>query len=233
MYADDTVLHFSFTTLRELEYSLNIDLDLLCKYFNDNVLTLNVEKCKFVLFGSPHKLNVFWKLSLEINAQIVECKECLKYLGIKLNQNMSWSDHIDTLCKKVSQRLGVLHRVKYLLPLHGRLTLYNSLILPLFDYADTVWGDKNNEVVIHNLQVLQNNVARIILDLPKYFSCTQALTRLNWIHLAEPQRPCTAVYKCVNKLTNFSFDLVQNMEIHSHNTRRQQDLHLPRVHTTW
>ena len=53
MYADDTVLYFSSTILRELEHGLNIDLDLLCKYFNDNLLTLNVEKCKFVLFGSP------------------------------------------------------------------------------------------------------------------------------------------------------------------------------------
>ena len=174
------------------------------------------------------------ELSLEINAQILERKECLKYLGIKLNQNMSWLDHIDTLCKKVCQRLGVLRRVKYLLPLHGRLTLYNSLILPLFDYVDTVCGDKNNEVLMHNLQVLQN-AARIILDLPKYFSGTQALARLNWIHLAERRRQhcCTAVYKCVHKLTNFSFDLVRNMEIHSHNTRRQQDLHLPRVRTNW
>ena len=88
---------------------------------------------------------------------------------------MFWSDHIDTLCKKVSQRLGVLRRVKYLLPLHERLTVYDSLILLLFDYADTVWGDKNNEVLTHNLQVLQNNAARIILDLPKYFFGTQAL----------------------------------------------------------
>ena len=201
MYADDTVLYFSSTILRDLEHSLNIDLDVLCKYFNDNLLTLNVEKCKFVLFGSPHKVNLFSDLSLEINAQILERKECLKYLGIKLNQNMSWSDHIDTLCKKVCHRLGVLRRVKYLLPLHGCLTQYNSLILLLFDYADTVWGDKNNEVLMHNLQVLQNNAERIILDLPKYFSGIQDRARLNSIHLAERQRQhrCTAVYKCVNK----------------------------------
>ena len=44
----------------------------------------------------------------------------------------------------MNQRLGVIKRVKYLLPLHARLTLYNSLILPLFDYGDIVWGDKNN-----------------------------------------------------------------------------------------
>ena len=78
MYADDTVLYCSSTTLRKLECCLNIDLDLLCKYFNHNLLTLNVEKCKFVLFGSPRKLNLFRDLSLEINAQVLERKERLK-----------------------------------------------------------------------------------------------------------------------------------------------------------
>ena len=58
---------------------------------------------------------------------------------------ISWSD-IDALSKKVSQR--ILRRVKHLLPVRGSLTLYNSLILPLFDYADIVWGDKNSEVLL-------------------------------------------------------------------------------------
>ena len=106
-----------------------------------------------------------------------------------------------------------------MLPLHGRLTLYNSLILPLFDYAYIVWGDKNNEVLMQNLQVLQNNAARIILDLPKYFSGTQALAQLNWTHLTERRRQhrCTAIYKCTNKFINFKFDLVRNIEIYSYN----------------
>ena len=68
------------------------------------------------------------------------------------------------------------------------LTLYNSLILPLFDYADLVWGNKNNEVLMQHLQVLQNNAARTILDLPKYFSGTQALDKLDWTPLAARRR---------------------------------------------
>ena len=93
---------------------------------------------------------------------------------------------------------------------------------------------KNNEVLMQNLQVLQNNAARIILDLPKYFSGTQALAQLNWTHLAERRRQhrCTAIYKCTNKFTNFNV-LVRNIEIYSYKTRRRQDLHLPRARTNW
>ncbi|CAB3999980.1 Hypothetical predicted protein [Paramuricea clavata] len=235
MYADDTVLYFSSSTLSGLEENLNADLEILRRYLNDNLLTLNAEKSKFVIFGSTRKLNSFREFSLEINAHNLERRDTFKYLGIKLNQNMSWSDQIDALSKKVSQRLGVLRRVKYLLPPHGRLAIYNSLILPLFDYADIVWGDKNNKVLMHNLQVLQNNAARTILDYPKYFSGTEALAQLNWMPLSERRRQhrCIGIYKCINKYIKYQFNLVQNVEIHSHNTRRRQDLHLPRSRTNW
>ena len=63
------------------------------------------------------------------------------------------SDHVDNLISKISQRLGLLRRVKHLLPVKVRKTLYNSLALPLFDYSDLIWGDKNNKTVMDYLQV--------------------------------------------------------------------------------
>ena len=57
---------------------------------------------------------------------------------------------------KVNQRLGLLRRIKHLLPFTARLLFYNSLVLPIFDYADLVWGDKNNVELMNDLQVLQN-----------------------------------------------------------------------------
>ena len=76
---------------------------------------------------------------------------------------MTWQDHVSSVVNKVNQRLGVLRRVKQMLQLQSRLTLYNSLILPLFDYGDIVWGDKNNSTLMENLQILQNKAAKIIV----------------------------------------------------------------------
>ena len=102
---------------------------------------------------------------------------------------MSWSDHIEILSRRISQRLS-LRRIRYLLPLHARLAIYNSLILPLFDYGDMAWGDKNNIVHMDHLQILQNNAARIILDLHKYFSASKALEQLNWKPLMSSSLYC-------------------------------------------
>ena len=59
----------------------------------------------------------------------------------------------------------------------------NSLVMPLFDYADLVWGDKHNVTLMTSLQVLQNKAAKIILDRPLYSSATHALATLKWVPL--------------------------------------------------
>jgi hypothetical protein len=82
---------------------------------------------------------------------------------------MVWS-HIDALSNKISQRISLIKRIKHLLPLHARITLANCLVVPLFEYADFVWGDKNNLVLMNQLQVLHQSYYG--------FSATEALQSL-------------------------------------------------------
>ena len=78
-----------------------------------------------------------------------------------------------------NQIIPLYLNTSYLLPLHAKLTLYNCLIIPLFDYGDTVWGDKNNDTLMGQLQVLQNKAAKVLLNLPPRSSSTEALDRLD------------------------------------------------------
>ena len=115
-------------------------------------------------------------------------------------------------------------------------TLFNSLVLPLFDYASIIWGDKNNAVLMDHLQVLQNNAARVILDLPRFNSpASKALDQLNWKHLflRRKHRRCIAVYKCLNGLINYDFNITKNSDIHNYKTRGRDELHLPLDRTNW
>ena len=80
----------------------------------------------------------------------------------------------------MNQRIGLLNRIKHLLPLDARVTLYNALIRPLFDFADTILGDRDNITLMRDLQVLQNKAAKVILDLPNYASSIDALKTLGW-----------------------------------------------------
>jgi len=73
-----------------------------------------------------------------------------------------------------------LRRIKSCLPLNARTTFFDSFILPLFDYGDIIWGDRGNASLMSELQVLQNEAARLILDLPAHSSASEGLKRLGW-----------------------------------------------------
>ena len=111
----------------------NFIINQISKWFNR--LTLN--ESKFVLFGGTQKLKSFKNVSLCINDSQLGLTDSFKYLGVFFNH-----DHVHSIIK-VNQRLGVLRRVKHMLPRQARFNFYNSLDLPLFDYGDMVWGDKN------------------------------------------------------------------------------------------
>ena len=104
-------------------------------------MTLNTSKCNFIIFGYSRKLKVVNGVSLEVNSTAIDRSDSFKYLGVVMNETRSWFEHIDTITStKINQRIGMIRRLRHLLPLHAKLTLYNCLIIPLFDYGDTVPG---------------------------------------------------------------------------------------------
>ena len=87
---------------------------------------------------------------------------------------------MDYIKIKVSQRLGVLQRIKHLLPRATRELFVKAMVLPILDYADVTWGDKSNTTLMNKIQLLQNKAAKLILNMPKHSSATEVLDLLGW-----------------------------------------------------
>ena len=111
----------------------------------------------------------------------------------------------------------------------------NCLFLPLLDYGDLVWGDRNNITLMNHLQILQNKVAKCILDMPSYASSTEALHSLKWCPLSTRRRfgCCYFVFKALNNEVDFAFEAKAARDIHSYDTRRKSLLRLPACKTNW
>ena len=165
----------------------------------------------------------------------LENSDSIKYLGVKIHKNMTWNEQIDSLITKVNQRIGLLRCVKPLLPVDARITLYYTLISPLFDYTDVIWGDKDNTTLMGDLQILQNKAAKIILDLPGYASSTDALKSLGWPTLSQRRlvHRYMITFKYIHGLVDYNFNILKNSDIHSYNTWRKNDFRLPRVRTNY
>ena len=68
------------------------------------------------------------------------------------------------------------------------LLYVKSMILPLLDYSDIVWGDKHNKTLMAKVQLLQGKAAKLILGKAKHSSATEAINELDWLVLSERRR---------------------------------------------
>ena len=202
------------------------------EWFSRNLLTLNISKCNFVIFGSPWKLNCIQDILLKVEVTCIERTQLFKYLSVTFNPSMSWADHIDAISTKINQTIGLIGRIRNLLSLQTGVTLYNTLILPLFDYGDVIWGDENNDSIMSGLQILQNKAAKVLLGHPSRSSSTEALMSLDLKSLSARRlfHRYIAIRKCLIGETDFNFDFIKNQAVHS---RRSNYPRLPLPRTNW
>ena len=91
-------------------------------------------------------------------------KNYIRYLGIFINSNLSRKFHIDLwfdICQKVSKTIGIIAKLRHLVPRHVLLILCRSLILPYISYGICAWGHAA-ETHLHKLLVLQKRALRLM-----------------------------------------------------------------------
>ena len=162
LYADDTSLTFSSKNMAETQTLLNEDLEKVNTWLQVNKRTLNGTKTKNMLIGTHHKIaSIIREPSIVVNDEPIERVQKYNCLGITLDETLSWDQHIEEISLKVSRGLGALKRIRSYVLRSTLITIFNTIILPYFDYCSTVWGSIGI-CQSDNLQRLQNRAARII-----------------------------------------------------------------------
>ena len=144
--------------MEQLLDTLEKELNRMKIWFDENKLTLNLSKTKFIIFGN-RPTNTEKKLM--INGIELERVSEIKFLGVLIDNKLSWKPHINYIKAKISKSIAILNKTKYLLNKTSLYTLYCSFILPYMTYCVEIWGNtyKTN---IHPIFILQKRAIRII-----------------------------------------------------------------------
>ena len=130
------------------------DLQRVEQWMKNNKLVLNLTKTKCMLFGTEQKLaNAPFKIQL--HGSDIERVRNFCYLGVTLDEYLSWKEHVSKVFTEVNKRLGLLGRIRSCLKLKAAKCVCNCLVLPILCYTDTVWGELSVECK-SRLQRLQN-----------------------------------------------------------------------------
>ena len=136
-YADDTTIIACGKTLNEVQLKLQSSFENALVWLNNNRLLVN-SKSTCMLIGTQQRL-ANSSLLIHINGTFLENCEYTNLLGLYIDKNVTWNKHVDFLCKKLSQKLGILYRYSKILPKYTLCIIYNTLIQPDIDYAISVW----------------------------------------------------------------------------------------------
>lgn len=185
MYADDTTIHNIHRSIDTVQRNLQTCLNNLENWCKLNGMILNTDKTKALLITTPHKRARLTNNSLSLTFKNVFLKSSKgeKLLGVNINENLTWNDHINRIRKKLSTNLWLLSRLKWFIPLSARILFYNAYIQPHLDFCNIVWGG-SNITSIHPLFIVQKRACKLIFG-HEYVSVSESLEKINCLSVSD------------------------------------------------
>lgn len=172
LFADDTTLHSSDDNIDSLASSLQESANELKVWTEMNHMALNPVKTKAMLITTRQKrqnlITEFPKLQV-CNQTIEEVKDH-KVLGVTIDNNLSWSQHVLNLSKNIAKKTYQLSRIKHYLNPHARKLFYTAHIQSSIDYASTLWDSASGNAM-RPLTSIQRRAIKATL-LKTKISCT-------------------------------------------------------------
>ena len=159
-FADDTSLLCSGKSMKKINKQINEDLRNVVHWLRCNKISLNASKTEIIIFknkNKPIKKNVNFRLS----GQKIFPSKKVKYLGIIIDENLSWKPHISLLLTKLSRATGILSKTRHYLQYKPLVSIYHSLFQSHLNYCIQTFGHVTNENM-DKIRKLQNKALRIM-----------------------------------------------------------------------
>ena len=172
LFADDTNIFVTGKSYNEAASKANSILNTVFQYMQANKLHINMDKSVFMHFN-PHKNDVFEceeeKIIIKINDEEIEEVTETKFLGVIIDNELSWQAHISTLVTKLQCCVGQINRIRKFIPEWLHKTIYHTLFESHLVYGITVWGGVS-KTKLAPLFIAQKHCVRILFgDSEAYF----------------------------------------------------------------
>lgn len=223
LFADDTGDFCSNVSFPRNVEDMNHDLSLIDGFLRANKMSLNVSKTKVIHFRKRRAIVG----DVVLNGQVVEVVSVYKYLGLLIDENLSWGAHVTKLAKKIASVSGVFSKLKHFIPKSVLMKVYFALVHSRLNYLAGVWGQASKKC-LNQVKVLQKRCLKHVCKLPQRHStsdlfndkCPGVLNIDSLIKL----NACTFIHDVINGQCHSSITFKKS---HQHFTRKKGFLFVP------
>ena len=234
LFADDTTILYSDKNEKNLAKIINLDLNNIANWLKSNKLTINTNKSKLITFTKRRQKDSVDKNIIKIDENLIQNSQTTTFLGIEIQNNFSWENHINRVSNKLIHLNFTLKQVKHILPRDALKSIYNTLAIPHLIYGILSWYNPPSTSPLSKatkrLLTLQKRLIRTISN-SKYNAHTEPLFKsLNLLKLNDLYNmKGFLLYKKNKQMQTPLFiqnALTQNNTVHSYNTRQSLDIHV-------
>lgn len=234
MYADDTSLFLTGEDVNSLVGKANLVLAKLHTWSIKNALLVNSAKTKAIFFRAK---NTTYDLrsTLSLGTNEIQITNVVKSLGVYFSEFMLWDAHFEHLQTKLSRTVGILRKLRHMLPVKTKLILYFALFESNIRYCNLIWGS-STATNISKLSVLQNGALKAIANAPSISSSHNLYSKYNIIKLTSfYDFRLLQLYKSLSerRAPFLEETIILQKNTHSHQTRHHERWYVPRPRTNY
>ena len=200
IFADDTNLFLSSSNVTQLFFTANQELQKVARWFTLNHLELNLEKTNYILFRRRQLREPTNQINLTIDGCNISKTNCTRFLGVLIDENLIWKNHISFLSCKLSKYVHILARVRGCLDEAGLKLIYHSLVYSNLLYCITLWG-YTYKTSLKVIQVTQNKIVRSMTGLGRREPVENVLKQFGFLNITEIHKfnCCIYVFKSMQR----------------------------------
>lgn len=213
IYADDTCIVVHDISKDYLIEKVRLVIGSFQEWCGKNHLLINMEKTVLLNMSQTNKLK-----TINVDHKILEPSSNASFLGVILNDSLSWEPHIEALAKKLNKACYALNILKRSFTSNTLIDIYYAYVYSIVSYAIAVWGNSGHA---HRIFVGQKRALRIIYNLSYRQSCRETF-RGNRILTV----PCIYIYKLCSRIHSERNRYRKRSDIHDHDTRNKGNLEL-------
>ena len=123
---------------------------LLVNWVDLNGLALNLKKTKYMIF---HRQHLQLDREFKISGKVIDRETEVRFLGVIVDDKLTWSKHISTVKTKMARYIGIMYKLKHVLPLKARIQIFQSMVQSHLNYCSLIWGfaaKSNIELLFRN-----------------------------------------------------------------------------------
>ena len=223
-YADDNTLYTIEDNIDDLLKTLENETSLILDWFRINEMKPNDDKCHLIVCNHD-------QLTVTLGEEEIETNDSVELLGVTIDNNLNFTDHVSKLCKKGNQKLHALARISKYMNEDKLKIIMKTFIQSQFNYCPLVWMF-HNRTLNNKINRLHERALRTVyknenLTFQELLDKDDSVT----IHHRNLQRLATEMYKIKNHISPLPVQELFTEMVHQHDLRHKRSWETYNVRT--